>query len=811
MVTLISLVRGRQRWVDPSVDWLSRQAQIIEERQVASTWLLDYDALGDKQMQTVTRGFGGDQEIGLFMEVTESLAIELNLPYDKLAPEHAPGNAFLSGYTQNQRRRIIDRLVEVYRQNYGKTPESSGAWFIDSWSLGYLNREYGIDSILLVAEQYGTDQHTIRGHVWQAAYYPDVENSLKQGFGEEKLESVVVQWAVRQPLLGYGYDLEHSNFSVQANDYTQKGLGGDFFRSLYELYLFETYPETLRQLTLGIEVGQEGAVFEEEFAEMLTIAKEYTQVEWLKLSEFGEVFEDVYPQNPSLRFVEWGDKTTGDWAGWITAKDYRMGLVADEAGVRVRDLRDYRIVDDDSWQMADKRRKLFRQVVPIVDEVGLGTEWQWSLERARVEVVGFDEEGLQLEIGGQLVRFGDEGWWMEFEPVEPKPEGVIGMARVEGVEYSVAGGGQASEGSPSYWLYVFAIGMVGSLIGRWWSGENQAWKVGMVCVVVLGITQREVWLLTPLNDLGLGYLTKLSGADWWLGVFWYVIWPVLFVVVAVSLYRLVRLRSRSQMLGMVAVWLWLVGSSWGWVLANYRGLPVDVNEISGVRGQVLSWVWPLELGLSRLQYGFSAGAMNIEPVLEMVRFSWVLIIPVIVFVVMNLGVLVFGYGWLVWKSVTRSRWLSGLGLIGLVWLYALSVNAVDVRLPTVLDLVVRLVAIVGLVELMTRVKLKKHWLAGVCVVLVGLSLPDLVATWKRNQEMEIRAQEFSDRSRVVAGLESETEAKGVFVDKFSQTNQGVLIVPMGIEDYYFVDPMKLKQKRMVETENSYVILVRPQI
>lgn len=805
IITLISLVRGKDRWIDTQTDWMVKQFDLIQGYEFASTWLLDYDALTDESIISVVKTPDPNLEVGLFLEIPKQLALDLNLPYDQASLPHKPHNTFISGYSLRQRQQIIDHLVTTFETEFGYSPQSAGAWFIDSWSLNYLAEEYGIDSILLVAEQYGTDHHTIRGHTWQEPFYPSQNHALIPGYEANQLNSVVVQWAVREPLRGYGFYREFSNFSVQANDYVQQGLEVDYFENLLNTYLIDRN-QKLNQLTLGIEVGQEGAEYFQDFNQLLSVVSEYDQVSTLTLQNFADVFRDTYTHNPQLRFSQWHDPDGNSWAGWITASDYRVGLVADETGIFVRDLRTYIGEQDDSWMYADRRHDLFRQVEAIIDQVGLNNDWYLTTNSEVIppEVEQSDSQ-LKLIFGDKYLEFDPKKIVMNFNPTNPPSDRinltqeddwfVVGLLTLETSEVA------------NHWIWYSIILTLVLFVLAYLNRAALHWLIAiLIAVSTVALLNQEVWLLSPVNDLGWIYLSKSNFSLFMDKLLAYLLVPGIYVGISLLIYKVAIHKIKRLWGGWLFQVLFAFGTSLGWAFPLYRQLPLQSGLVTGIKSNLTNFsLWFEMFNLERLTYAFSAGQMHIGLAQQLLdRGGLFVLLPIILFMFFNWGILLVGWIYHLHQRIKFKQWLRlGLLLIAPI-LVATSTSLVDIRGLTLFDLTFTLICLSGLVLWLAQLNKSKPrlFLAVIIllVLLVWVPIQDLVI---RNKQLQFRlTTDWSDRQKTHEFLSKQEIVTDIYLMQINQA-ESVLSIPKGVQDYMFVEPMEIRQKKQILMENSH--------
>src|SRR3989338_9058269 len=255
-LTLVSSVRSRDLWIDKTADPLKNQYELIRKHNFSSTWLLQYDVLLDKELLYEIRKFNDNQEKGVFLEISQNFVEQSRVIYPHAVPWFSPHAVFLSGYSQSERRNLIDRLFKKFKEEFGFYPKSVGAWWIDTFSLNYMKEKYNIKTAMIVADQKTTDNYGIWGPWWGIPYYPSKANILTPASNlKNKHDVVVIQWAQRDPVLAYGEGAKYSNYSLQANDYIRQGKKTDYFQQLIKTYLDCQNP--LGQITVGLETGIE--------------------------------------------------------------------------------------------------------------------------------------------------------------------------------------------------------------------------------------------------------------------------------------------------------------------------------------------------------------------------------------------------------------------------------------------------------------------------------------------------------------------------------------------------------------------------
>ncbi len=313
IVTFVNPVRDRLLWDDQSLEPILSQKRVLSEYGYSATWLIQYEVLDDKELVSFLRN-SKDDEIGLFLEISENLARDAGVYYKQGQEWYFPNVVFLSGYERNDRKKLIDTLFYKFKNKFGYWPKSVGAWWIDSYSSQYMESKYDIETVLIVANQKTTDNYGVWGQWWGWSYYPWEKNILIPA--KTKQGTVVIQWAQRHPSLAYfGQGSSSSNYSLQANDYMSLGLDLNYFDNTLSYYL--DCRNKIGQITIGMETGMEGYKYMDEYESQVKHI-DGIGLQSLTMSQYSKVFKDTYPNgNPDIVFGEADEE-------WKLTSDYRQ-------------------------------------------------------------------------------------------------------------------------------------------------------------------------------------------------------------------------------------------------------------------------------------------------------------------------------------------------------------------------------------------------------------------------------------------------------------------------------------------------------
>jgi hypothetical protein len=249
----------------------------------------------------------------------------------------------LSGYEPGQRLRMIDALMESFKHAFGYYPQSAGAWYMDAVSINYMVQKYKVKAFMQVSDQYMTDSYGMWGMPWGVPYIPSKLNPLIP-FSDyrNKQNAVMIQWAARDPVAGYGLGVPDSTYSVQANDYIDHhALDTSYFVNLAGRYFGAS--ERINQLTIGLEVGQESIRFLSELARQVDSLKSGKfSVSFLTMKEFSDEMQNSYADAFPYSFISnerYDNPAMTSY--WYNSPYYRARISKIESNLILEDLREY--------------------------------------------------------------------------------------------------------------------------------------------------------------------------------------------------------------------------------------------------------------------------------------------------------------------------------------------------------------------------------------------------------------------------------------------------------------------------------------
>ncbi len=409
-VTIVNPFRISSYTRDPKAALLAQYKQ-VKIRNLPATWLLTYDVLINPDTHADILEFDSLQEVGVFLEVTPKFASASGVLYNKTDSWHRAHTVFLSGYTQEDRIKLIDKIFEEFKKIFGFYPKSVGGWWVDSFSLDYMKKKYDISANLTVADQFATDGYKLWGQYWSTPFYPSKYHAgIPARTVENKLDLVTIQWAARDPLNGYGKAGE-STFSTQ--DYFTRNLSDDYFEKLVDLYTKQN-GNMFGQITIGLEGDFTPEVYGGNFSRQLDIVKKKQdegQIKVLTMKDFSLRYRSMFTKLSPAHIIQ-----TDDLLGkkiktfWFQSPVYRINITYDYESNKtyVNDFRSYHGDFEEPYYFSPNRDLNLQINIPsIIDSAG-NPEDGWLIVDTKLKSVdirdnklflNFDKAQIQLEEG----------------------------------------------------------------------------------------------------------------------------------------------------------------------------------------------------------------------------------------------------------------------------------------------------------------------------------------------------------------------------------------------------------------------------
>ena len=379
----------------------ANQLSQLDEYNFRGTFLLQYDALVMPVYQELLkRAMAEGHEVGAWWEITEPQVKDAGMKWRGRYPWDWHANVgFSTGYTPQERERLVDVYMEKFRSIFGTYPASVGSWFIDAHTLKYMYDRYGIVASCNCKDQYGTDGYTLWGGYWNQAYYPSQMNAYMPAQTKEgQIPVPIFRMLGSDPVLQYDHGLDRHFQGVITLEpvYTgQEGGGGN--RQWIEWFL----PAMAQSESLEfnyIQAGQENSfgwnAMKNGLTMQMPIIRNMTDKGLFRvetLAESGRWFKKHYSLTPATAVTVPDDHLQdGRSAVWYNSRFYRTGLLWKDDSFVIRDIHlfDERM-ESDYLRKAGTTNYCEYITPPLVD----GFVWSTPAEHAGLRLMAIQGDG----------------------------------------------------------------------------------------------------------------------------------------------------------------------------------------------------------------------------------------------------------------------------------------------------------------------------------------------------------------------------------------------------------------------------------
>ena len=370
------------------------------------TFLLQYDALIDPSFQRLMRkALSNGHEIGAWWEITEPHVKKAGIEWRGRYPWDWHAHVgFATGYTPQERERLVDVYMEEFRSIFGYYPTSVGSWFIDAHTLAYMYDRYGIVASCNCKDQVGTDGYTLWGGYWNQAYYPSRLNAYMPSQTEEgQIPVPVFRMLGSDPVLQYYLGLGKDAQGILSLEPVYTGAdGGGGVQEWIDWFL----PAMVQSESIAfnyIQAGQENSfgwgAMKKGLSMQMPVFRRLTDEGFFRvetLSESGRWYKENFPVTPATAVTVPDDYlNSGKSAVWYNSRYYRAGLYWDGMDFIIRDIHMF----DEEMESAYLRKPLTttycEYTVPALVD---GFLWSTETELAGLRLVTIKEDGTTKEI-----------------------------------------------------------------------------------------------------------------------------------------------------------------------------------------------------------------------------------------------------------------------------------------------------------------------------------------------------------------------------------------------------------------------------
>ena len=410
IVNFIRLLEPRSDAITEDVlyETVVKQTELMKQHKLPGTFLLQYDALMEPRYQQLLQGLPDEQfEIGAWWELPQPLVEKAGLEWRGRFPwDWHADVGFASGYTPEQREKLVDVYMADFKKAFGYYPKSVASWFIDAHTLQYMRDRYGIVASANCKDQVGTDGYTLWGGYWNQAYYPSKVNAYMPAQTEsQQIPVPVFRMLGSDPLRQYDTGIGHTHQGVISLEPVYGDSGGD---PAWVDWFLENFVDGECLAFNYTQAGQENSFtwdgmhrgLEYQFP-LIAQLRDEGKVRVETLHESGEWFRRNFETTPATSMTyQTPLRDDTRQTVWFNSRFYRTSLIWQDGHLRIRDIHLF----DESVESPILKQKIAGPAVefyaqPVVDgfhwssrEVLAGIVFQARIDGQDVELTGGEPE-----------------------------------------------------------------------------------------------------------------------------------------------------------------------------------------------------------------------------------------------------------------------------------------------------------------------------------------------------------------------------------------------------------------------------------
>lgn len=407
IINIVNFIRQTDYRVEDSdrklYETVCRQVELVNRYDLPATFLLEYDALINPLYQKLLKTkLRNGAEIGAWWELTQPHIEAAGLKWRGEHPWVSHANiAFSTGYTKEERERLVDVYMRKFKDVFGTYPKSVGSWYIDAHTLSYMHDRYGIEASCNCKDQIGTDGYTLWGGYWNQAYYPSRLNAYMPAQTEAgQIPVPVFRMLGSDPIYQYDDGLGNERQGVISLEPVYKHAG---MNRKWVDYFFDALTDGPCLAFGYAQAGQENSFTWDNMREGLEMQmplidslRRAGKVRVETLGESGRWFRKRFPLTPATAVTTVSDvRGEGNKTVWYDSRYYRTNLLWEKGRFRFRDIHlfDERFKSEYLDTPGTGDRFLF-YTLPFVD----GFMWSKGEDRAGLSLVRTGSDGHAEEL-----------------------------------------------------------------------------------------------------------------------------------------------------------------------------------------------------------------------------------------------------------------------------------------------------------------------------------------------------------------------------------------------------------------------------
>ena len=337
---------------DPQMDLLlpvQKELELCQEYGYENTFLLQYDAMEREDIMRYLKENSDDTtEFGIWIEMARSLVERVGIEWrgrEGYDWDWYVNPGFLSAYTQQQRRDIIDEIMRKFYEHFGYYPKSVGSWMLDAYAMDYMSEKYGVLAFCICREQYGIDAYSYVGGYYNQGYYPSKYNQICPAqTTENQINTPVFRLLGPDPVYNYGLDMYEGQkgWCPTIEPVSDNGSDDKVIDWFYHNY-FDNESLAFSYMQLGQENPFGWELIKKGLPKQLEKLKNYVdsgKCKVMKMCDTGKWFKENFKMTPATALISDSDPQGKDFDNsiWYNCINYRANLVSEGNKLYFRDI-----------------------------------------------------------------------------------------------------------------------------------------------------------------------------------------------------------------------------------------------------------------------------------------------------------------------------------------------------------------------------------------------------------------------------------------------------------------------------------------
>lgn len=405
IINFIRQVEPRSAEITEDVlyETVHEQVKLLTKYKLTGTFLLQYDALINQRYQELLKKeTERGTEVGAWWEITQPHVEAAGLKWrGRYSWDWHADVGFATGYSPEEREKLVDVYMEKFKSIFGKYPASVGSWFIDAHSLGYMYDKYGITASCNCKDQVGTDGYTLWGGYWNQAYYPSRLNGyMPAQTAKGQIPVPVFRMLGSDPIYQYDTGVGHTIQGVITLEPVYDDAGGSekwvrhFFKSIFEdPCLGFNYTQAGQENSFTWDAMRKGLEMQ---IPILAALQEQGKIRIETLETSGKWFKKKYPLTPATSVTTLTDTyDQGQKTVWFNSRYYRANLLWEKNTIRFRDIHLFdENMESDYLTQAGTSSQCVYTTCPIMD----GFRWSAPNDLAAIRLYTLNADNRPEEI-----------------------------------------------------------------------------------------------------------------------------------------------------------------------------------------------------------------------------------------------------------------------------------------------------------------------------------------------------------------------------------------------------------------------------